>query len=365
MSKIIYVIDSTDYHAMDWFHMVKKICSASDVFVVTDRIYSNDEEKLEKKDDKIISLFNVNRLLFFKNSKFSDFVRNVVKILILPIQIFQLKKIKHKNPDGIFHAHSMYYIFLCWAAGVKAIGTPMGSDVLVRPDQSKIYKFFTVKSLKYADIITVDSISLVNKIFNLTTKKAYLIQNGVNTSEIFSFKKKKLKRKNISSIRGLYPNYQIEKIMNSRFNSDKKKSIDFIYPFYEKNYKSEILNQFCNDDRNLGRLSKENLFKNLCMTTLAISIPFSDSSPRTVYEAIFCGCVVAVTKLEWINSLTDCMKERIIVVDPDDVNWFKDSLEKSKAILKKEYIPSQDAIDKFDEEISMKNLCKNIYKVKF
>ena len=259
----------------------------------------------------------------------------------------------------------MYYIFLCWAARIKAVATPMGSDVLVRPDESKIYRFFTRLSLNYADKITVDSKKLVDKIIDLTGRKSFLIQNGINTSEILSYKNKKFQRKNISSIRGFYPNYQINEIVEARNLSTKKIPINFIYPFYELKYLQRVRNKFILDDNDFGRLTKEDLYKNLYMTQLAISIPISDSSPRTVYEAIFCGCVIAVTNLDWTNSLTTCMKKRIIKINFEDRNWFTNAIEKARLILKEEYIPSQQAINKFDEYISMKNLCKNIYKVKF
>lgn len=361
--RIIYVIDSTDFHAIDWYRTVKKICKNCDVMIATDILASNESDKIINNDDKILKLLLIQKYLISKKTVFSNLHRNFIKLLALPIQILQLRRLEKKYPNSIFHAHSMYYIFLCWAARIKAIGTPMGSDVLVKPDKSKIYKFFTALSLSYAYKITVDSERLVNKVFKLSGKKSYLIQNGINTSEILSYRNKNLIRKNISSIRGFYPNYQIMKILESRNLSDKKYGINFIYPFFELNYKNEIKEKFIKDDMDLGRLSKNDLYENLWMTNLAISVPVSDSSPRTVYEAIFCGCVVAVTKSEWINSLPSCMKERIIEIDINDKNWFINALKKSKNTINKEYFPSEEAINKFDEEISMRNLCKNIYNL--
>lgn len=57
------------------------------------------------------------------------------------------------------------------------------------------------------------------------------------------------------------------------------------------------------------------------------------------------------------------MKERIIEIDINDKNWFINALKKSKNTINKEYFPSEEAINKFDEEISMRNLCKNIYNL--
>ncbi len=361
--RIIYVIDSTDFHAIDWYRMVKKICKNCEVMIATDKLASSESEKIINNDDKILKLLLIQKYLINKKTMFSNLYRNFIKLFVLPIQIIQLRRLEKKYPNSIFHAHSMYYIFLCWAARIKAIATPMGSDVLVKPDRSIIYKYFTCLSLKYAYKITVDSKRLVDKVFKLTGKKSYLIQNGINTSEILSYRNKNLIRKNISSIRGFYPNYQILKILESRNLSDKKYPINFIYPFFELKYKNQIKEKFIKDDLDLGKLSKNDLYKNLWMTNLAISVPISDSSPRTVYEAIFCGCVVVVTKSGWINYLPKCMKERIIEIDINDKNWFIDALKKSNYLIKDEYFPSREAINKFDEEISMRNLCKNVYKL--
>ena len=87
----------------------------------------------------------------------------------------------------------MYYIFLCWLSRIKYIATPMGSDVLVRPKESNLYKFFTSKSLSNADKITVDSKSLFNEVLSLSNKKSIIIQNGIDTKELLKFNKKNRK----------------------------------------------------------------------------------------------------------------------------------------------------------------------------
>ena len=82
-------------------------------------------------------------------------------------------------------------------------------------------------------------------------------------------------------------------------------------------------------DKDLGRIEKKiDLYKILNSTILAISIPESDSSPRSVYEAIFCGCAIATTYNQWIKSLPKCMKNRIIIVDLDNQDWLKVALKR-------------------------------------
>ena len=77
------------------------------------------------------------------------------------------------------------------------------------------------------------------------------------------------------------------------------------YPFAEKNYKSKINNYLKCSDSDLGRIEKKiDLYKILNSTVLAISIPESDSSPRSVYEAIFCGCAIATSYVGLVHPFS-------------------------------------------------------------
>ena len=130
--------------------------------------------------------------------------------------------------------------------------------------------------------------------------------------------------------------YRIHQIFKSRelsFNNE----LTLYYPFAEKDYKSKINNYLKYSDSDLGRIEKINLYKVLNSTILAISIPESDSSPRSVYEAIFCGCAIATTYNLWIKSLPKCMKNRIIIVDLDYKDWLKVAFKKAKLITRKPF----------------------------
>lgn len=362
---VIFVCDSRDYHAMDWFHVVKEICAGTGhpVFVATDISDQGGELSLVKEDDKIIQLFNINKLLFKKQSRFADLWRNFIKVGTTPLQILGLRKLAKQYPGAIFHAHSMYYIFLCWLARLKFIATPMGSDVLVRPDESKIYRYMTVQSLKAAHLITGDSVKMQQKVMDLSNRDSAVIQNGIDVRMIASFISDSKERKEVVSIRGFYPNYQIEELLNSRDHSKEKINITFIYPFYESGYRDGILARFIPGDKDLGRLPKTELYALLASSLLVISIPESDSSPRSVYEAVFAGCCVAVSYSPWIDSLPACMRARLAVVDLTDPLWFDKVLVTAKEIAAIKYVPSQEALIEYDQYESMKKVCSDIYKI--
>jgi len=364
IGEIIFIGNARDYHAIDWYRTVKKICSSRYVIFATDLIDSEGHLKIVRDDDNIIHLYNVDWLLFKKQTKMGNSWRNLIKFLVSPLQTSKIKSLKKKYPDSIFHAHTMYYMFLCWIARINFIGTPQGSEVLVRPDKSLIYRYFACKSLNAAKYIIVDSKSLQNRIRDLCGKEAIVIQNGI---DVFTILKKKNnnrnERANITSFRGMYPLYRIEEVLEGRKRSKLKPRLTFIYPYWEEAYKKTILTKFREGDKDLGRISKEKMFELLFTTVLAISIPKSDSSPRSVYEAIFCGCCVAVTYNPWIESMPSCMRSRLFIVDLGDERWFDKGIEFAHIITKKSYIPSQQALDLFDQERTMKRVTEMFYNV--
>ncbi len=360
---IIFVCDSRDYHAMDWFHVVRDVCREHVVAVATDILDQSSEKSLIRPHDHIICLYDINKWLFKRQTLVGDIWRNLVKLCTAPLQITGIRKLVKANPEAIFHAHSMYYIFLCWLARIKYVATPMGSDVLIRPDESITYKYLTKKSLSAAAIITVDSAKLRDKVFEISGAASKVIQNGIDVAEISSFKNDMAERNKIVSIRGFYPNYQIEKLLSSRNFMKSPVGVTFIYPFYEDSYRAKLKSDFIIGDEDLGRLTKEELYKLLWNTSLVVSIPESDSSPRSVYEAIFCGCAVAVTYSPWITSLPQCMFDRLIVVDLDDMEWLEKAISRANTIINTKFIPSQEALNTFDQVASMKLVCKEIYNL--
>ena len=363
-NNLLFLCSSDDYHAVDWFRTVKKVAPKSKISIVVDNLDFNNPLNLINKNDSYYVLLNIEKFLFFKNSNFSDVYRNIIKLITIPVQVFKLKRLSKKVTNCLFHAHSMYYIFMCWLAGVKFVATPMGSDVLVRPNHSFLYKFFTIKSLKAAYIITVDSEKMFNKIFKLTKKKSRIIQNGIDTNEILNYKNLSQKRNEITSIRALYPNYQILKILNSRNRmKNNKLKINLIYPFFENSYYDSIKTKLIIGDKDMGRLNKKEMFQLLWKSKIVVSIPISDSSPRSVYEAIFCGCVIITNYSKWIDLLPICMFERIVIVDLNDLEWFAKSVSKANSIVKNNFVPSKEAFELFDQYESMKIMCRDIYKI--
>lgn len=359
---IIFLGNARDFHAIDWYRMIKKICLNRQVLFATDLIESEGHTKLVDEDDHIHHLVNIDKLLLNRQTSFGNIWRNVIKLLFFPLQVLKIKILAKQYPDAIFHAHTMYYLFIGWLANINYIGSPQGDEILIRPFQSKLYHFFSIKALLAADHIIVDSMNLKNGIKQLCGKDADVIQYGIDVASIQQIVSNKVERELIVSIRALYPLYRIEEILDGRNQSKLKSPMVMFYPFWEQHYKEIILAKLKPTDTHLGRLpSKNDIYEVLSKSKMAISIPMSDSSPRSVYESIFCGCCVVVTYNPWIESVAPCMRERIFVVDLHDQDWFDKALDYSNEMVKKPYVPSKQALELFDQECSMRVVAKKYY----
>lgn len=360
-SDIIYVGNARCYHTMDWYRSAKTVCAPRKVLFATDLIESEGHVRLVNNEDHIIPLFNVDRLLLKTQSKFGNLWRNAVKLLAIPLQVSKLKTLALEHPGAVYHAHTMYYMFVCWLAGIRFIGTPQGSEVLVRPNRSRLYRYFAIKSLLAADHITVDSIKMRDRIRELCGVEAVIVQNGIDVASIRKIATSTPHRYRVVSIRAITPLYRIKEICHARAASKHQPALTFFYPFWEEGYKATLSPMFRSQDIDLGRLSREEMYSLLASTLLAISIPSSDSSPRTVYEAIFFGCCVAVTYHSYIEALPDCMKARLFIVDLEDPMWLDKALRFAEQTTAKPYVPSEQALQLFDQQKSMQIVVDSFY----
>jgi hypothetical protein len=361
-SPIIFIASGQDFHALDWFITANKVTKNREFIFITDLIEAEGHKKILPIDINLKQLFVIDRFLFSVESFLGNKWRNVVKLFFIPIQIYKLKKFLLNYPNSIIHAHTMYYSFLCWAVKSKYITSPQGDEILIRPYRSNLYKFFLIQVFKSAHKIIVDSESLKEGVYNLSKQNALIHQYGIDFNTIKNTMTNKQKRHMVSSIRGFYPLYRIERIIESREISLPDQPINFFYPFWENQYRIDISSKMARFDTDLKRIKyKKGVFKILSRTLLAISIPKSDSSPRSVYEAIFCGSFIATTYNKWIDSLPNCMKERIIIINIDNKNWFRDVVLKAKSLQNRNYIPSNEAINMFDQERSIKKVVQSHY----
>ncbi|MEO5991440.1 MAG: glycosyltransferase family 4 protein, partial [Ferruginibacter sp.] len=240
--KLVFLCGARDFHAMDWYKSANENLENTDVLIITDLIAGEGFEKIITSKDKVFKLIILDKFLFHSQSSLGNMWRNLIKLLVLPIQVILLKKFYKKHRTAVFHAHSMYYLWMAWLAEVPFVGTPQGSDILIKPYKSKIFKWLSLKSMRSAIAITVDSEKMKEGVINIAGVPAHVIQNGIDIQEIEDFFRNvdDLNRECVLSIRGFTPLYRLNDIVHARNESVPDQPITFIYPFYENNYRDSV-----------------------------------------------------------------------------------------------------------------------------
>jgi hypothetical protein len=203
--------------------------------------------------------------------------------------------------------------------------------------------------------------SMKEAVYQLSGVRAIVVQNGVETSEIRRYASVGGNRDRITSIRGFTPLYRIDEIIDARDRQVPCTPLTFVYPFRDGDYYETVKGNMGARDEDLGRLGKEDLYRLLAKTLLTISIPSSDSSPRSVYEAIFAGSSVAANYNSYMESMPSCMRDRIFVVDFEDENWFKKALTFAEGKSRVPYQPSDEALEQYDQRKSLQAAVDRIY----
>ena len=356
---IYFLCSGTDFHAYDWFKSACKFYSGKEVKVISDMMYS-ENQKFCFSDIKYFSkLFIIDNILFNHHGKYAHIWRNLVKFFLIPYQVLLLLIKFNTNKNHMVFCHSMYYVWLAYIARLNYIAIPQGSDILIKPNKSIIYKYLTIKSLKFAHAVSVDSSKMVAAIKHLSGVNSLLIQNGVDVRLITKMSQTSYEREFYTYARGLTPLYQIKSLLEARSNNLTNIPLKVCFPFSDENYFNECLDHFNSDDDILGKLDKPDLIKLFLQSRIVFSIPLSDSSPRTVYEAIFCGAIVVTTYHQFIDSLSEEMQSRIIVVDLKDKMWLVRVFSRYQD-LSHRYIPCNDDLLKFDQDLSFQNLINAI-----
>ena len=363
---LVFLCGARDFHAMDWYRRALEELPNINIYILTDLIKGENFKKLITSKDIVFKLIIIDNLLLRDQSSLGNYWRHFIKIIVFPLQVYLIRKFSKSFPDSIFYAHAMYYIWLAKFAGIDYVGRPQGNDIFTKPFKSRIFKFLSIKGINNAKAIIVDSFLMYESIQKFTQiNNVFVIPNGIDLGLIKKLKQnsKEFKRKYIVSIRALYENYRIKDILISRSLSKESKSmpIQFIYPFYDKIYKNDLKNLFIKEDKDISRLDKSSLYSILYNTKLVISIPTKDSFPRSVFESIFCGCIVAISYNSYYDHLPTSIKSRIILVNPNDENWFINAVNETETLLETPFKPCEKALKLFDQKNTFKEMAKIIF----
>ncbi|MBN8279129.1 MAG: glycosyltransferase [Gammaproteobacteria bacterium] len=349
------------YHTMDWFRSGQALQPGNPPVLVTELIEGESFPRLLQPGDRLERLLVIDGLLFRKQSRAGDIWRNLVKLFLLPAQVLRFRRILRRYPGAVVHAHSMYYIALARFAGCYYVATPQGSEVLARPQRSRAYRMFARTALANAARITVDSVAMQQGLAAMFAAPSLLVQNGINVRAIQELRHAGRPRDRAVSVRGFVPNYRIDQIIAARNAQLPTLAIDFCYPFSDRAYKARLNSLMIPGDRDLGSLERRELYELLLSAFVVVSIPESDSSPRSVYEAIFCGCIVVTSASGWLAQVPECMRRRVIVTDIASADWLAVAVEKARDMARVPFVPSDAALRQFDQQESMRRFYAEIY----
>ena len=294
------------------------------------------------------------KYFFFLNISYEFFQRLWRLLLCLPWSLY-LKIRLHENIP--VHCHGLFSLFIARLGNIntkRIVFTPQGSDLLILPDKNILVKKFLSRNLHKLGFITADSELLLKKSLSICSflrkDKLKVIQNGVpidKISKLINSKNNLNKREiDICWIRGLEKNYQFKYfLLLIKFLSKSSNSVLNIAIISA--YGSSIIPKEIFDYKNikiklLPRLDSEQFLSCIFNSKVIISIPLSDSSPRSVYESIFLGCKLFLTDLECLNWIPSDLKSDFIYTSG---NLKKDA----KQIIAK--------LNSFEEINDLQNLC--------
>jgi glycosyltransferase involved in cell wall biosynthesis len=254
-------------------------------------------------------------------------------LLRLPLIIKELKKVIRNISPDIIHAHQITPSGL-WAALSNChpfIITPMGSDVIVQARENLFYKSITKYVLRKADLITSDSITLQEAVFELggRPEKTHVIQNGVDF-RVFNPEVDKTRiRRELSlgsspvilSTRGISPLYNIDCIVGAipkvlQYFPDARFLFLFAYVMEDSIIKvKELVKRLgvANAVRFIGFVNHQEMPFYYAAADILVSVPSSDSSPCSVYEAMACRTPVVISDLPWTKHFMRNGENAVIV----------------------------------------------------
>jgi len=330
---ILFIASSSDWHVDLW---VQYFSDKHNVYLFSDK-----EDYLNNQPYNGVTVIESEgwfaRILNFLKVK-SHKAYQLNKLIFVKDYAKNADHCIDKFDIDIVHAHSLYYGYLSshLKSDVPIVFTPMGSDVILHAQDNRLYKYMARRAFARANITTGDSMLLQNKGYNVGAKHEdnYVIQNGVDTSIFFprdnSISQEYGVKHNevlIFSPRGITPIYNIDIIVDALYlllSNNYRVKCMFSYPFgneYSDRIKRKIEEYGIeNNVIWLGYLSYREMADHYNAADIVISIPSSDSSPKSVYEAMFCKKPIIVTDLEWSYELLDdaiCLK-RVPVKDAEE-----------------------------------------------
>lgn len=358
---VIFVGNARCYHTMDWCRAVHPCLPAESWVFFTDCVESESHLRIVIPEDRIRMLLPIDPLLLSQQSVNANRWRNLLKLLLLPLQALVLRLRLGDHHNSVIHAHTLYYGLVCRLAGLRYLFTPQGGELTERPHQSGFYRRLMRWALAGARFSFVDSERMYQAARDLGCAAVAIYQYGIDTTACRSADVSKSRWRLLSN-RGIEANYRIEAIQKARDLECADLPLTFFYPLWDLPYHQSFCERLRPHDEDLGRIAKARCYELYAEARLVISIPVSDSSPRSVYEAIFCGAPVVTTASRWVDDLPGSMRCRVLLVDPDHAGWLQQALVWADNCLLTPFRPCADALARYDQYCVARSIYERFYR---
>lgn len=322
--RILFLSSTSDWHIDLWSQYFTE---NNAVFLFSDK-----EDYLKKEEFKGVTVVQSSGyfggiLNLVKNSSHKLFQLN--KLISAKYFASKVRKLIDDNDIDVVHAHNLYFGYLASLLheDIPVIFTPMGSDVIIQAQNNMFYKRMAEKAFLRANVVTGDSKLVQSQGYKVGARRHnnFIIQNGVDTN-IFYPRDTSIKEQYgiaggevlLFSPRAITPNYNIDVVIESlALMRDKGINVKCMFSFafggeYYNSLKRLVETLDLKDQVIwLGRLSYAEMADHYNGADIILSVPTSDSSPKSVYEAMFCRKPVIISNIQWaseILSSSDCIR---------------------------------------------------------
>jgi len=242
--------------------------------------------------------------------------------------VFQMYRIIRKNKIQIVHIIEMTfceYAIALELLGVRVVLENNGSDVLLAPTDALLRRKYKY-AYQLAKAVVQDSLRAQKAGIALGAPRRQneVIELGIDTKVFCPYIERGGFRKQynipmdatvIFSARAFTPLYNIMTIIETMKPIMKAfPNTYYVFCTYRKNRKYQKRIEQSVNVIFLGYLDNEKQMPQIYRDSdIVISIPDSDSSPRTVYEAMACGSNVIVSDLPWVREKFEVEKDLFVV----------------------------------------------------
>ena len=235
--------------------------------------------------------------------------------------------LRELRPD-VVHAHVLSHDpFVAMLAGARPlVATAWGSDVFLAARGPRLRARLVARR---ADVLTADSRALLDAIAELGADRSRLrlFNWGVDLATFAPGRAEARGRLGLSDVpivlapRALRPLYNPQTIVDAFDRLADEFPGSLLLLKYYGDLPPALAELRSRDDvRVVGRVPTEEVADYYRAADVCVSIPSSDSSPRTVWEAMACGCPCVVSDLPWVHEwIQDGRDSLVTAIDADQV----------------------------------------------